>query len=61
VVAQPKLLKRLEVGLVKAIWQTQRVKARLLGATGHLAGVGVCLPGDNYISPVATITLPDFE
>jgi hypothetical protein len=42
VVKQPALLKRLEVWLVKAIWHCQRVKARRLGAKGHLTGGGVC-------------------
>ena len=42
VVKQPALLKRLEVELVKSVWHSQRVKARRLGAKGHLSGGGVC-------------------
>jgi hypothetical protein len=42
VVKQPALLKKLEVALVKAIWHSQRVKARRLGAKGAQSGGAVC-------------------
>jgi len=42
VVKKPKLLKRLEVRLVKAVWRWQRREARRHGATGALTGSGVC-------------------
>lgn len=42
VVKRPKLLKRLEVRLVKAVWRWQRGEARRHGATGALTGGGVC-------------------
>ena len=38
VVKQPKLLKRLEVRLVKAVWRWQRREARRHGAEGPLPG-----------------------
>ena len=41
-VKQPKLLKRLEVRLVKAVWRWQRGEARRHGARGALTGGGVC-------------------
>jgi hypothetical protein len=42
VVKKPKLLKRLEVRLVKAVWRWQRAEARRHGATGPLTGAGIC-------------------
>lgn len=42
VVKKPKLLKRLEVRLVKAVWRWQRAEARRHGASGALTGGGVC-------------------
>jgi ribosomal protein S27E len=42
VVKKPKLLKRLEVRLVKAVWRWQRREARRHGARGTLTGGGVC-------------------
>jgi hypothetical protein len=42
VVKKPKLLKRLEVRLVKAVWRQQRREARRHGATGALTGGAVC-------------------
>jgi hypothetical protein len=42
VVKKPKLLKRLEVRLVKAVWKWQRREARRHGAKGKLTGGGVC-------------------
>ena len=42
VVKKPKLLKRLEVRLVKAVWKWQRSEARRHGARGTLTGGGVC-------------------
>jgi hypothetical protein len=42
VVKTPKLLKRLEVRLVKAVWRWQRREARRSGATGALTGGAVC-------------------
>ena len=42
VVKKPKLLKRLEVRLVKAVWRWQREEARRHGARGTLTGAGVC-------------------
>jgi len=42
VVKQPKLLKRLEVRLVKAVWRWQRREAKRLGADGTLRGGAVC-------------------
>lgn len=42
VVKKPRLLKRLEVRLVRAVWRWQRGEARRHGATGPLTGGGVC-------------------
>ena len=42
VVKRPKLLKRLEVRLVKALWRWQRRDAKRLGAAGRLRGGAVC-------------------
>ena len=42
VVKKPKLLKRLEVRLVKAVWRWQRAEARRRGVKGRLTGGGVC-------------------
>ena len=42
VVKKPRLLKRLEVRLVKAVWRWQRSEARRHGAFGALTGGGVC-------------------
>lgn len=42
VVKQPRLLKRLEVRLAKAVWRWQRQQARRAGATGCLRGGAVC-------------------
>jgi hypothetical protein len=42
VVKTPKLLKRLGVRLVKAVWRWQRREARRSGATGALTGGAVC-------------------
>ena len=42
VVKKPKLLKRLEVRLVKAVWRWQRGEARRHGAKGALTGGRVC-------------------
>ena len=42
IVKKPKLLKRLEVQLVKAVWRWQRGEARRHGATRALTGGGVC-------------------
>jgi hypothetical protein len=42
VVKKPRLLKRLELRLVQAVWRWQRSEARRHGATGALTGGGVC-------------------
>jgi hypothetical protein len=42
VVKKPKLLKRLEQRLVKAVWRWQRAEARRHGVQGALTGAGVC-------------------
>ena len=42
VVKKPKLLKRLDVRLVKAVWRWQRREAKRLGAVGKLRGGAVC-------------------
>ena len=42
VVKKPKLLKRLEVRLVKAVWRWQRREAKRLGIDGNLRGGAVC-------------------
>jgi hypothetical protein len=42
VVKTPKLLKRLGVRLVKAVWRWQRREARRHGATGALTGGAIC-------------------
>ena len=42
VVKQPRLLKRLEVRLVQAVWRHLRAAARRLGARGALRGGAVC-------------------
>ena len=42
IVKQPRLLKRLEVRLVKAVWRWQRGEARRHGAFGRATGGGVC-------------------
>ena len=42
VVKQPKLLKRLEVRLVRAVWRWQRREAKRLGVEGRLRGGAVC-------------------
>ena len=42
VVKKPKLLKRLEVRLVKAVWRWQRREARRHGARGELTGGAIC-------------------
>ena len=42
VVKKPKLLKRLEVRLVKAVWRWQRGEARRHGTKGPLTGGGIC-------------------
>lgn len=42
VVKRPRLLKRLEVRLVKAVWRWQRREAKRMGADGILRGGAVC-------------------
>ncbi|MEW5740411.1 MAG: hypothetical protein AB1938_15890 [Myxococcota bacterium] len=42
VVKRPALFKRLEVRLVRAVWQLQRATARRLGHEGTLTGGAAC-------------------